>query len=90
MSEGGHRVTLTRAEFAREMKNLEGCTVELAAVDEEGLIHLTLSDGVTLYKVWTPILDHDTLGTVPLGIERYDDCAGLCDPTILELQEVAT
>ena len=76
------RQVLTPAEFEREMKSLEGCTVEFVGVDPEGLTYLTLTSGDRVYKLWTPVLDHAELGTIPLGVERHDDEDG--DPTILE------
>lgn len=79
------RQVLTPAEFRQEMESLKGCTVESVGVEPEGLICLTLSGWFRVYKIWTPVLDHDELGTIPLGVERHDDEDG--DPTILECSQ---
>lgn len=63
------------AEFKKEIEKLEGCIVERIYVDEydNGVNAIVISDGFNVYKFWTPVLDHDTLGTFPIAVERFED-----------------
>jgi hypothetical protein len=66
---------VTFTEFQEMMKRLEGCVVETISTDryDNGVTCITITDGVTSYKFWTPVMDNDILGTVPLGVEQFVD-----------------
>lgn len=78
---------MTFAEFKKEMEKLEGCIVERIYVDEHdnGVSAITISDGFNEYKFWTPVLDHDTLGTLPIAVERFED-GDINDPVELVVE----
>jgi len=80
---------MTSVEFKAEISRLEGCVVDRISIDEQdrGVVCIVISDGVDLYKFWTPVLDDGVHGTLPLGVERFVDSDEEVDPVELVIDE---
>lgn len=66
---------MTFDEFEQEMEKLEGCVVKRVYVDkyDNGVCGVVISDECNDYTFWSPVLDHDIIGTLPIAVERFED-----------------